>query len=126
MILKQDTFTYEDMVSLLTSAEVKTLLEIIKHMNEDNLVYLYQGKPSVVDKITVSLCVSRATVQNRVSSIISKQDEMRYFLYKVNTGIKGEYFISPHLALTSYAAFDTIFSEIIPVLGISEIKGEIK
>jgi len=49
-----------------------------------------------------------------LSSILKKQDEMRYFLYPTGSKIKGEYFISPELALKDNMYYEDIYTSIIP------------
>ena len=117
MILNTDSFTHSDFKDLLSSAEVNTYLEIAKHMTEDNLVYLYQKsqrKPAIIDQVADRLGITKGTVQDRISSIIGKQDDMRYFMYKVDAGIKGEYFLSPHLVLRYGDCYDRIFDIVLP------------
>ena len=119
MILNTESFTHDDMKRLLTNAEVNTYLELAKHMTDDNLLYLYQKsqrKPAAIDQAAAVLGISRSTVQDRISSIISKQDNMRYFMYKVNNGIKGEYIMSPELVVTSGDCYDRIYDMIIPAI----------
>lgn len=117
MIIKENTFTYQDMMNLLSDAEIKLLIELAKYMTDDNLLYLYQkpqrGK-ATIDRIALDIGISRKTVQNTISSIIAKQDEMRYFMFKVPSKIKGEYFISPELFLKEYFHYDIIYRETIP------------
>ena len=119
MILKEDTFTYKNFKELLSNEEVNTYLELARYMTEDNLLYLYQKSQrheAVIDRIAKTLGVSRKTIQNRISSIIKKQHENRYFLYKPNSTIKGEYFLSPELVLKDYRYYDIIYKEILPKL----------
>ena len=123
MVICEDTFVYEDFRNKLVDTEVKMMLELFKYMTEDNLLYLYQkvsqrNISKVISQIADNLCISEKTVQNRISSVMRKQDEMRYFMYSTNSKIKGEYFINPNLALKNEEAYETIYKSIIPKLEI--------
>lgn len=119
MVIKEDSFTYEDFRDKLVDTEIKLMLEIFKYMTEDNLIYLYQRvskriNKTVIEQIGINLCITPKTVQNRLYSILKKQDEMRYFLYPTESKIKGEYFISPELALKDNMYYEDIYTSIIP------------
>jgi hypothetical protein len=127
MIIYEDTFVYEDFRNKLVDTEVKMMLELFKYMTEDNLLYLYQkvsqrNKSKIIEQVADNLCISEKTVQNRISSVIRKQDEMRYFMYGTKSKIKGEYFINPNLVLKNEEAYDVIYRSVIPKLEIEAIK----
>ena len=117
MIINENSFTYQDMLIVLSDKEIKLLLELIRFMNDDNFIYLYQKsqrKRPTIDLLVLSLGISRKTIQNLISSILDKQYEDRYFLVKVQSGIKGEYFISPELVVKQKHCYETIYREIVP------------
>ena len=120
MVINEDGFTYEDFSKRLTDKEKAIMLELFKGMNEDNLVYLYQKskrEDSLITRISGLLGITNKTVQNSISKILAKQDDMRYFLYATGSGVKGEYFISPELVLKNKHNYETIYRSIIPKLG---------
>jgi len=121
MIIFEDTFVYADFRDKLVDKEVKMMLELFKYMTEDNLLYLYQrvskrNSNKIIAQVADNLCISEKTVQNRISSVISKQDEMRYFMYGTKSKIKGEYFINPNLALKYKDAYEVVHKSVIPKL----------
>jgi hypothetical protein len=109
------------MVNKLSNREISLMVRLFEYMTEDNLVYLYQqvskrDTRSYVEKIAEDLRVSKHTVQSMISSIVAKQDVLRYFLYSTKSPIKGEYFISPDLCIKHIGTYDTIYKSIITKL----------
>ena len=120
MIVNEHSFTYQDMEKKLEDSERSLMFQIFKHMTEDNLLYLYQ-KPSkrktrIIDMIAMEMRVSPKTVQNKISSILGKQEALRYFIHPTPSGIVGEYFVSPSLAIKSNLHYDGIYNTIVTKL----------
>jgi hypothetical protein len=119
IIIAKDSFTYQDMRYLLSDSEKALVMELLKFMNEDNFVYLYQKpqcKKRIIDQIAGSLGITAGTVESMISRILKKQNELRYFFYYTGSGVKGELFVSPELAVSTEEAYDRIYQQIIPKL----------
>ena len=121
MIINEESYTYQDFTNKLTSSERDLMVKIFSIMNEDNLMYLYQtvskrDNRRYIDKVAEELNVTIKRVQNMISDITAKQDTDRYFIYKTNSSIRGEYFINPNLALKSAGCYDEIYKSVIPKL----------
>ncbi len=120
-IVWKGNYTYQDFIDKLTSTEKEVMSHIFSHMSDDNLLYLYQEKSqrdkrSIIEIIAYDMNVDKRHIQNKIYSIIKKQDEDRYFIYATKSKIKGEYFISPELALKDEEHYETIYRSIIPKL----------
>jgi len=121
MILNETGYTYGDFSKLLSSSERDLMLKMFEIMTDDNLVYLYQtvsrrDNRRYIDKISEELDITIKRVQNMLSAIVGKQSTDRYFMYRTKSGINGEYFINPYLAIKGSIFNDVIYKNIIPKL----------
>ena len=121
VVINEEGFTYKAMMEQLNEHEVKLMVKIFEYMTDDNLIYLYQRVSkrvalSIIEQVAWDLRITKKTVQNMVSSILSKQEDMRYLMYKTASPIKGEYFISPHLALKRRDCYETVYRSVIAKL----------
>ena len=131
VVINEEGFTYKAMMEQLNEHEVKLMVKIFEYMTDDNLIYLYQRVSkrvalSIIEQIAWDLRITKKTVQNMVSSILAKQEDMRYLMYKTASPIKGEYFISPHLALKRKDCYETTYKSIITKLeseALDKLKG---
>ena len=120
-IVWERNFTYQDFTDKLTSTEKEVLFNLFKYMTEDNLVYLYQqvsqrNKRSTIGQIADNMNVDKKTVQNKLSAILKKQDMERYFIQRIDSGIKGEYLVSPELSVKSEEDYENIYTYVLPKL----------
>ena len=120
-IVWERNFTYQDFTDKLTSTEKEVLFNLFKYMTEDNLVYLYQqvsqrNKLSTIGQIAYNMNVDKKTVQNKLSAILKKQDMERYFIQRIDSGIKGEYLVSPELSVKSEEDYENIYTYVLPKL----------
>ncbi len=120
-IVWERNFTYQDFTDKLTSTEKEVLFNLFKYMTEDNLVYLYQqvsqrNKLSTIGQIADNMNVDKKTVQNKLSAILKKQDMERYFIQRIDSGIKGEYLVSPELSVKSEEDYENIYTYVLPKL----------
>ena len=120
-IVWERNFTYQDFTDKLTSTEKEVLFNLFKYMTEDNLVYLYQqvsqrNKRSTIGQIADNMNVDKRTVQNKLSAILKKQDMERYFIQRIDSGIKGEYLVSPELSVKSEEDYENIYTYVLPKL----------
>jgi len=118
MLINEDGFTYKAMMEKLTTDEVKLMLKLFEYMTDDNLLYLYQKVSKrinipIIEKIAKDLGITKKTVQNMISSITAKQEDVRYFITKTASSIRGEYFISPELAVKQKQFYETIWRNIV-------------
>ena len=121
MVINEEGFTYKAMMEQLNEHEVKLMLKIFEYMTEDNLIYFYQRvstrvKHPIIEQIARELSITKKTVQNMISTILSKQEDARYFIYKTASPVKGEYFICPELALKAKGYYETIYKSTLPKL----------
>ena len=121
MIIHEESYTYRDFDKLLSSSEKELMFKIFEHMTEDNLLYLYQtiskrDNRRYVDKIAEEMDISVKRIQNMISNVMTKQYVDRYFLYKTKSGIRGEYFINPHLAIKHSRFEDRVYQSIVTKL----------
>ena len=112
-------FTYKEFIEKLSNSEQALMHHLFKHMTEDNLLYLYQ-KPSnrkkpIIEQLMKELGLSKETIQNKISKIV-KYGPKNYFIQAIKGGPKGEYLVSPELAVKSSIAYETIYRSIIPRL----------
>ena len=110
-------FTHDEMLEVLTQAEVRLINELIKEMNDENYVYLYQIRRGserimVIDKIAKNLEITRNGILNSISRILNTQKiTTNWFIHRMGV-IDGEIFISPELAVSKPHLYDGIYKRI--------------